>query len=153
MSWNVALPANSSQIALSAGYLRTNNTGLQTGLTASTLNGGYPLIPTGGPVAMYFYANAAPSGWTYVNTITDRLLALKDAAVTDYATGGTVGGTWDTGAYQLVYTDIPTVIGGIPTTQAFTASPSTAVTNNPHVHTWSTTRPRATVGILCTKDA
>lgn len=153
MSFNVALPANTSQISLSAGYIRNNNTGIQTALSTSTLTGNFPYIPTGGPLAVYFYANAAPSGWTLVGAVTDCLLAVKDASVPNYATGGVVGGSWDTGGYQLLGTDIPVIGAAGPSSCIVATLNTTTLTNNPHKHTWSTTRPKAAVGILCTKDA
>ena len=155
MGFNVALPANTSQISLSAGYIRLNFTGTQTALSMSTLAGGYPYIPTGGPLAVYFYAAAAPSGWTLVGGVTDTLLGIQGGVSQFMAAGGTVVGTWTSGSYTLLTSDIPIrtgagAIGALPP-PVFESS----VANNPHIHDWDqapSTRPKSAVGILCTKN-
>ncbi len=153
MSFNVALPANTSMISLSAGYIRNNNLGLQTALSSSTLAGEYPYIPTSGPTAIYFYASAAPSSWTLVNTVADCLLGIQGGTSQYMSAGGTVVGTWTTGGYAITSTDLPTSFTSGPSPLILASAGTNGALGNPHVHTWSNTRPISAVGILCTKNA
>jgi hypothetical protein len=51
-------------------------------------------FPTDGTVKMWFYVNAAPSGWTLVANSVDRLLGVRDDGGEEtYDTGGTTAGS------------------------------------------------------------
>lgn len=152
MAWAPTLPLDTSKIRLSAGYIRNNNTALQTGLSASTLNAAVAYIPN--THAVFFYADTAPTGWTIVGSTTDCLLALKGGSSAYNVTGGQVVGTWNGPGYALVAADVPRLVssGGVGPL-SFEAVSFQTFAASAHSHDWTSTRPYAAVGILCTKDA
>lgn len=169
MAWAVALPDDTSKIRLSAGYIRNNNAAIQGVLTAANLLGPTPYIPDMFP--MYFYSDTPPTGWTIYAAIGDCLLAIKDIAggggAYDVA-GGTLVGVWTGPAHTLTIPEMPahthsfSVYGGAgsnPHAQGNAGpvinTPATSSTGGggAHQHDWLLTRPKAALGILCTKDA
>jgi len=158
MTWNAALPADSSLIALSAGYLRSNNIATQSVLSISSMTNSYSYIPTDGVTAIYFYTAAAPNGWTLASSVSDCLLGIQGGTSQFLAAGGTVVGTWTTAPYQLTSFDIPGnplssyISYSTGTRNAYLVTNFTPPPNSSHTHTWTTTRPTSAVGILCTKN-
>lgn len=169
-SWNASLPADSSKIRLSAGFIRQNWAALQAVLTSGNLTNGYPYIPTAVP--MYMYADVAPNGWTIYNTVADCLLSVKGGSSQYNTTGGTgtAAGTWNGPAYALIANQLPNlsvsqrVWSGNDGTTAFMGAAAIGSSGNvtitvnsgggmTHEHDWTTTRPFAAVGILATKNA
>ena len=150
MAWQRSLPANNTKIRLSPAIFQGNNSSLETALTATTLNAAVPYIPD--THAVFFYANTPPTGWTLVGSTTDCLLALKGGSSAYNVTGGQVVGTWVGPGYSLTISDIPVIGSG----GSIGAVESTSNDSNPvtaHHHDWTSTRPYAAVGILCTKNA
>jgi hypothetical protein len=138
--------------------------GTETLLTAT-------VFPSGTKV--WFYADAAPTGWTLDATPSDELLAVKGGAV--YTTGAAVAGTaWGsnththTSAAHLHAKGTLTMgnasagenvgagaINGTLQAHTHTIAGSTASTTPGATGTkdpYNTTRPRARVGIICSKD-
>lgn len=164
--WNPALPADSSKIRLSAGYIRGNEAAVQSVLTSGNLTNGYPYIPNTTPV--YLYADVAPSGWTLYGSVSDCLLAIKGGSSQYNATGGTGStvGTWSGPSYILQIADIPshnhdvtyaftdtgTTFIGAGTGTTSTKTTSSTGGGGGHQHDWTSTRPMAALGILCTKN-
>lgn len=153
--WNPALPANSSLLRLSAGYIRGNEAAVATVVSGNNLLAGTPYFPTGGPAPIWFYSDTAPTGWTAAAIGGDTLLAIKGGGSVYNTTGGTTNiGTWVGPNYSLVTTDLPISNTGTglfatvePVSETFRSS------GNPHHHDWTTTRPLASIGILCWKNA
>lgn len=117
--------------------------------------------------AMWFYQDAAPSGWTAIAE-SDMLLAVKGGA--DYPTGGLTGGVWQQKNHTLTLDEIPSHTHEVEGTGTQTASGNLARghrqssgtplqvwetrssgggSGHNHGDTW---RPAAAVGILCSKD-
>ncbi len=138
MSWNASLPANSSLIRLSAGYIRNNESAVQSVLTQTNLENNTPFIPTGYPV--YFYSDIAPTGWTLFGGVTDALLALKGGTSAYNVTGGQVVGTWN-GPDEVTGSQF-NGIGQVNSLGVYH-----------HTHPYVTTRPMGAVGILAVKNA
>ncbi len=156
MAWNPILPTTATKLRSFPAIQTQNNIALQDALSASTLNGLLPYIPfttSSQPAPIYFYLNAAPSGWDLVGTVADCLLAIQ-GGTSQYASpaGGTVVGTWLGPGYSLNVADIPTgtSTGIVP---AIATNNFAAIIPNAHHHDYTTTRPMAAVGILCTKTA
>jgi len=153
MSWNAALPANNSLIRLSAGYIRNNQSAMQSVLSATNLTSAISYIPDTAPI--WFYTNAAPAGWTATGVGGDSLLAIVGGGV--YITGGSQIGTWLGPGYSLLNSDMQSFgpNSGLPRNYVQQFSPDTTYDNTPptaHHHDWTTTRPMASTGILCTKN-
>lgn len=158
MSWNAALPADTSKIRLSAGYLRDNEVAIQDVISASSLNGNLPYLPyfnTPNEAAIWVYLDIAPSGWQIVGTPPgDCLLGFKGGPV--YTTGKTVAGTWIGPPHALTLAEVPATIGipvGFGPLNAFQGVPANGA---PHSHDYTTapqTRPMSAVGILIAKVA
>lgn len=66
---------------------------------------GSAVFPSG--TKLWFDQNTAPPGWTYDNTRTDRVLAVKGGANAYSVDGGSVAGTWTQPSHTLVTTEIP----------------------------------------------
>ena len=115
-------------------------------------------IPSG--TKMWFYADSAPTGWTLDGTPSDELLAIKGG--TTYTTGGTTKGSWTHGhtasssgsgssggpsnnAHNVGGGGEPSP--GVDHIHGISVSVSTTVNDN------TTMRPKARVGIICSKDA
>ena len=135
MSWNPALPAYTSKIAISPGYFQGNNSAIQSVLSSANLTTLLPYIPVTAPV--WFYINVAPAGWTATGVGGDTLLAISGGTSQYNFPGGTQNGTWLGPAASIA----GGAIGGIGI-GSFTS----------HTHDWVTTRPTASIGILCTKN-
>lgn len=176
MVWNASLPADSSKIRLSAGYIRNNFAAIQSVLTASNLTSAIAYIPPTHPI--FFYSDTAPSGWTATGIGADSLLGIKGGSV--FVTGGTQAGTWQqqdvdgVSGKGLNVNQMPahthtflvnTVesgfaifgganqIGASPQATSSTGSSAgtggTSLAHN-HGNLW---RPAASVGIFCSKNA
>jgi len=132
------------------------------------LSGRYNNIPQGS--VMWVYADSAPAGWSLYASSGDTLLAVKGGAT--YVTGGTTAGDFTLPAHQHTMQNHTHTASGttdVPTT--WTSSYDAGSVNNMayHTHTVSATtggpstnttgaggavtgfRPRARVGILCTR--
>ncbi len=127
-------------------------------------------IPTG--TKMWFYADAAPSGWTIDATPSDNILAVKGGAT--YTTGGVQVGSWTVSGLTSNNESSHThLVSGTTAAEAQTpveqGSNSNDAAHEDHTHTMSFTsgagsahnhtvtqdatwRPKANVGIICTKD-
>jgi len=173
MTFNAALPADSSKMKLSAGFIRTNEAAIQTTVSASSLVGGLPFFPPTGsatPAPIWFYLDSAPSGWDLVAAPpTDCLIALKGGTSQYNHAGGTVQGTWVGANATLDVSQIPShthnynwsnrffgvgtgtgTTVGVPFNFPMATDGGTGG-NGPHHHDWTTTRPQAALGVLCTK--
>ncbi|MES2409030.1 MAG: hypothetical protein V4509_01875 [Patescibacteria group bacterium] len=154
MSWNPALPAYTSKLALSPGYIQSNNGSIQSVLTANNLNGGIPYIPNTAP--MWFYTNVAPAGWTATGVGGDSLLAIKGGSSQYSVSGGSQVGTWIGPGYALLSQDVQSNGPNQPSFNYIqTLASGTTYDNTPptaHHHDWTTTRPTASLGILCVKN-
>lgn len=166
MSWNVALPADSSKLRLSAQYIRTNWTAIQNVISSSNLAAGAPYIPPTAPIWMY--TNVAPTGWTLVAGLGDRLLAVAGGASQYNVAGGTQAGTWNGPAHTLTTDQIPShshnydkagdVVGpgnlsGSGRVIVYVSTATSSVGGGlSHQHDYTATRPQANVGIICTKN-
>lgn len=147
MAWQAGLPLDNTKVRLIPDIIRQNNAAIQGVLTASNLLGPIPYIPNSHP--MYFYADTAPAGWTIVAAPADCLLALKGGASQYNVAGGALVGTWVGAPHALIQGEVPKdAIGPSPSYRAFPfGTPA-----NPHSHDWTTTRPRAALGVLATKN-
>lgn len=157
MSWNPALPADTSKIRLSAAFIRNNQNSLQTVMSASSLNGSLPYLPptaSATPAPVWMYLNAAPPGWTLVAAVADTLLSVKGGPI--YTTGGVVTGAWTSGGYALQPNDIPNILAAGPFGRYTVNFGAQAQVPSQHIHDWNNppvSRPMGAVGILVTKDA
>lgn len=161
MAWNKDLPADSSKLRLSAGYIRDNWYALEDALGASLKLGleGY---------SIWVYADSlsgeAASLWTIIGGVGDRVLAFKGGGV--WTTGGTGLGAWQQADHTLTVSEIPShshdleytikPIGTGGSAPRFEAgAPFTAVSNtgggagHNHGSSW---RPSASVGIMINKN-
>lgn len=125
-----------------------------------TSGGILSVIPAG--TKMWFYADAAPTGWTIDSTPSDALVGIKGGST--YTTGGALAGTWTqththtfTHTHTVGYTTSYQVYGNdlygnqLTTNQNHTHttdSQSTATSGAPSQYL----RPYSAVGIICTKD-
>jgi hypothetical protein len=57
-------------------------------------NGGVFTVSIPSDTKMYFYENAAPTGWTYDSAVTDKVLAVKGGSQAYNRNGGGTAGTW-----------------------------------------------------------
>lgn len=154
MTWSVNLPADLSKIRLSAGYIRGNNLAIQNVLSSSSLLGNFALFPfstSPTPAPIFFYLDAAPSGWVIMAIPpTDALLAVKGGPV--YVTGGTTVGTWVGPGHAIITTEVPRGnTGAVTSYLAFDPNSKPNIPAVAHSHDWTTTRPMASVGIFCVK--
>jgi hypothetical protein len=106
---------------------------------------------------MWFYTNVAPAGWTATGVGMDSLLAISGGGSQYSVAGGNQAGTWVGPGYALTNTDIQSFgpSSGPPRFYIESLSPDTVYDNTPpnaHHHDWTTTRPTASVGILCFKN-
>ena len=167
MPYNSQLPADSSKLRSSAGYLRDNFSALETYLGLANLNAGTPLqfFPSG--TKLWFYQDTAPTGWTIVSGVSDCLIGIKGTSGATYATGGTVAGTWQTPDHTLTLNEIPShthgynevkYVGGgnfdwgvsfeNPTAGPINTTSAGGGMAHNHGNTW---RPVAAIGIIAVK--
>jgi hypothetical protein len=110
-SAKVVAPSEEDDIALK-GNVTTVQGNLNThAALTSTAHGGLGL-PVG--TKMLFYQDTAPTGWTILNTLDDKLVYITKGSVAGGQTGGAVHptGTWvlsgiNTGAHALTVAEIP----------------------------------------------
>lgn len=167
MVWRATEPTNQRNIPVGSNYIRQNWAAVQTVLTLSRLNAGTPIpdyVPSGSD--MWFYADAAPTGWTIQLSLGDTILAIKGGST--YTTGAATAGTWTQPNHTLTTSEIPAHTHGITPFNSGVAQRGTADTSvwrsntgtgntnttgggDPHNHgdTW---RPAARVGIIARKD-
>jgi len=136
-------------------------------------------IPVG--TSMWFNQDTAPIGWSLDETITDELLAVKGGSQAYNVDGGNSAGTWtqpnhihSTSDHTLTINEMPShhhtysryanmYQGPTPggSTWVFTTVANTGNTGGGAAHnhgstnpsaTVNTYRPKARVGIICTKD-
>ena len=133
-----------------------------------TSAGGLLAVPIG--TKMYFYQNAAPTGWTYDSAVVDRVLSVKGGSNAYNANGGTEAGTWTQPGHTLTTDEIPSHTHSVPTASAVptgggaystpgdsatqaNAAPVAEATGGGGSHNHGTTyRPYAAIGIIATKD-
>jgi hypothetical protein len=121
-------------------------------------------FPSG--TALPFYQDAAPTGWTRVTSLTDKLLTVTKGSSSGDTTGGTSDsgtGGWDNswgltvGGTQLVTPNIPQGAGGAGSTVAISTASFVAINSaSAHTHTMSSSsqwRPPAVYLIIATKNA
>lgn len=117
--------------------------------------------------SLWFYQDAAPTGWTIIGSVGDELLAVKGGST--YTTGGTQAGTWTqpshshsvgshthsfsgSTSYEIAE-DVNVATGGegrhYHTFSGTTGGASGTTGSSATSNTW---RPDARVGILATKD-
>lgn len=123
-------------------------------------------FPTG--TKMWFYQSAAPTGWTIVASVGDRLLGVSDASTLyDSASGGSNAGNWTGFTNHTHGAGTFAVSGTTGNDSAGSAQGYYNVYNfslSPHTHTFAANvtgtsaaettswRPSAAVGIICTKN-
>jgi len=162
MTYDATKPADTDELRLSPGYIRTNWSALESALGASLKLGL-------GSQTIYIYANSisgeTASLWSIVGSVGDTLLAIKGGST--YTTGGTSAGTWTQPSHTLTIAEMPShshtyspsfsinnfgSIGfGIATGDTNLASTNATGGGSAHNH-GSTYRPLARVGILITKS-
>lgn len=163
MTYDATKPADTDELRLSPGYIRTNWSALETALGASLKLGL-------GSQTIYIYADSisgeTASLWSIVGFVGDALLAIKGG--TTYTTGNASAGTWTQPSHTLTTSEIPAHthtyeyanVGGIyggtglyinihnPPNLGTTSSTGGGSAHN-HGSSW---RPLARVGILITKS-
>ena len=166
-TWRANEPADATDILGGAGYIRDNNTQLQTVLTAARLSAGTEIpdvFDTGAVVKAWFYLDAAPTNWTEVGSIGDTLLAVKGG--TTYTTGGDTAGTWTQPDHALTTAELASHTHTYTASAAFVKSGSdsgailqasgsrtTGSSGSGDAHNHGTTyRPAARVGLICSFD-
>jgi len=115
---------------------------------------------------MWFYENAAPTGWEIVTAASDALVVVKGGSSDYNVTGSNIAGTWlatlhilteaEMGMHDHRYRgvagrqSVPTGYGDQPAARyAYTAGTSTAAGGGGgHRHGSNTYRPYAAVGII-----
>lgn len=112
---------------------------------------------------LWLYEDAAPTGWTYVGSVADRVLAVKGGANAFNVAGGNQAGTWTQPGHQLTINEMPShrhsyqsggeggyAVGGQAdlSVTAYTAFTGGSASHN-HGSTW---RPYGAVGIIVEKD-
>lgn len=168
-TWRGSEPADATDIPVGAEYIRENNDQISLVCGSARLADGTYIpdyIPTGGTSAMWFYLDAAPSGWTEVGSLGDTLLAIKGGAT--YTTGGAGAGAWMLPSHAVTEDEMPAHThtytapspptksrrtGGSLCVKSLLPGTSTSSVGGGAVHTHGDTfRPAARVGIICTKD-
>lgn len=125
----------------------------------------------------FFYQDTAPTGWTLLTTIDDKILMINSAVGGSTSGSWTISGVGKDAPHAHTYTQIPNhthslgfreVLGGTPYVWGFyagpnyaslgtinyagTASPTTDSTTETEATSDASWRPKANVGIFCTKD-
>ena len=130
------------------------------------LMGGYAGIPES--TVMWVYADSPPDGWSLYSSPGDVIVAIKGGGT--YTTGGSIQGSWATPAHShglANHTHVTSgTTGGGPFNQEAEWAGNVAALNHVHGVSISSTassgttgiggsssafRPRARVGILCTR--
>jgi len=170
MAWTSTLPIGSTKIRDLPGVITGNSQATQSVLSQTNLVNSTAYIPTTHPI--FFYANVAPTGWTLVAAPADCLLAVKGGASQYNVSGGTIAGTWNGPAVALTIPQLPAHTHSVsvpalqtgfdakndsslnvPKAQNTSYTTSSTGSGATHQHDWNTTRPRAAVGIICSKNA
>lgn len=106
--FNSDLPADSSKIRYSAGYIRQNFKVLETVLGADVLSEGTHLGIFDKGTRLWFYQDVAPTGWSIVPGVGDSLLGIKADGGALQTTGGSIAGTWQLPDHVLTIEQMPT---------------------------------------------
>lgn len=107
--FNSDLPADSSKIRYSAGYIRDNFKVIETVLGADVLSAGTKFNVFDSGTQLWFYQATAPTGWSIVSSLSDCLLGVVNTTTGNtYSTAGTVAGTWQQSDHTLTVDEMPT---------------------------------------------
>lgn len=106
--FNSDLPADSSKIRYSAGYIRDNFKVIEAVLGADVLSAGTKFNVFDSGTQLWFYQATAPTGWTILTTLSDCLLGVVNTTTGNtYSTAGQVDGSWQQSDHTLSEGEMP----------------------------------------------